>query len=174
MPSSIILYHQLNNFFSSIQVFYFIYFYFKYFTSLIFIYLFFFLFTFSLLIYFSFLFIFPILIYLFFIILFAIYLVYLTNFIILRIFSIFLKFRNLGIIIYFFTEFSVDRCAHAGTPADADLAAFNSTCYEFIVNKGGSFHEARSHCKSRGGDLIHGFTVRITNNKLNSKSSFSV
>ncbi|XP_044588526.1 sushi, von Willebrand factor type A, EGF and pentraxin domain-containing protein 1 isoform X2 [Cotesia glomerata] len=54
-------------------------------------------------------------------------------------------------------EFSIDRCAHAGTPADADIAAFDSTCYEFIVTKGGSFHDARNYCKSRSGDLVHGF-----------------
>jgi len=53
----------------------------------------------------------------------------------------------------------VDRCAHAGTPADADLSAFNSTCYEFVVKKGGSFQEARTYCKARGGDLVHGFKV---------------
>jgi len=58
-----------------------------------------------------------------------------------------------------FAEFSVDRCAHAGTPADADLTAFNSTCYEFVVKKGGSFQEARNYCKDRGGDLVHGFKV---------------
>lgn len=58
-----------------------------------------------------------------------------------------------------FAEFSVDRCAHAGTPADADLTAFNSTCYEFVVKKGGSFQEARNYCKGRGGDLVHGFKV---------------
>ncbi|XP_063986412.1 sushi, von Willebrand factor type A, EGF and pentraxin domain-containing protein 1 [Diachasmimorpha longicaudata] len=54
-------------------------------------------------------------------------------------------------------EFSIDRCAHAGTPAEADLAAFNSTCYEFVVTKGGSFQDARNYCKSRSGDLVHGF-----------------
>jgi len=58
-----------------------------------------------------------------------------------------------------FTEFSIDRCAHAGTPADVDLTAFNSTCYEFVVKKGGSFQEARNYCKARGGDLVHGFQV---------------
>ncbi|XP_029668396.1 sushi, von Willebrand factor type A, EGF and pentraxin domain-containing protein 1 [Formica exsecta] len=65
-------------------------------------------------------------------------------------------------------EFSIDRCAHAGTPADADLTAFNSTCYEFIVKKGGSFQEARNYCKNRGGDLVHGFqgvsSIFILNN----------
>ncbi|XP_008215827.1 sushi, von Willebrand factor type A, EGF and pentraxin domain-containing protein 1 [Nasonia vitripennis] len=54
-------------------------------------------------------------------------------------------------------EFSVDRCANAGTPADADLTAFNSTCYEFVTNKGDTFQQARNYCKSRGGDLVHGF-----------------
>lgn len=58
-----------------------------------------------------------------------------------------------------FTEFSVDKCAYVGTPADADLTAFNSTCYEFVVKKGGSFQEARNYCKARGGDLVHGFKV---------------
>lgn len=58
-------------------------------------------------------------------------------------------------------EFSIDRCAHAGTPADADLTAFNSTCYEFVVTKGGSFQDAKSYCKSRGGDLVHGFKVKL-------------
>jgi len=58
-----------------------------------------------------------------------------------------------------FTEFSIDRCAHANTPADADLTAFNSTCYEFMVKKGGSFEEARNYCKGLGGDLVHGFKV---------------
>ncbi|KAF7988440.1 hypothetical protein HCN44_001013 [Aphidius gifuensis] len=54
-------------------------------------------------------------------------------------------------------EFSIDRCAHAGTSADADIAPFNSTCYEFVVKKGGSYQDARNYCKSRGGDLAHGF-----------------
>ncbi|XP_029047436.1 E-selectin isoform X3 [Osmia bicornis bicornis] len=69
---------------------------------------------------------------------------------------------------WFFVEFSTDRCAYAGTPADADLAAFNSTCYEFVVKKGGSFQEARNYCRTRGGDLVHGFkgasSVYILNN----------
>lgn len=60
---------------------------------------------------------------------------------------------------FILAEFSVDKCAHAGTPADADLTAFNSTCYEFVVKKGGSFQEARNYCKARGGDLVHGFKV---------------
>uniref|UniRef100_A0ABD2WSD8 Sushi, von Willebrand factor type A, EGF and pentraxin domain-containing protein 1 n=1 Tax=Trichogramma kaykai TaxID=54128 RepID=A0ABD2WSD8_9HYME len=53
-------------------------------------------------------------------------------------------------------EFSVDKCAQAGTAADADLAAFNSTCYEFAFG-GKTFQAARSYCQSRGGDLVHGF-----------------
>lgn len=56
-------------------------------------------------------------------------------------------------------EFSVDRCANAGTPADADLTAFNSTCYEFVTDKGNTFQQARNYCKNRGGDLVHGFKV---------------
>ncbi|XP_014203613.1 sushi, von Willebrand factor type A, EGF and pentraxin domain-containing protein 1 [Copidosoma floridanum] len=54
-------------------------------------------------------------------------------------------------------EFAVDRCAHAGTPADADLAAFNSTCYEFVINRGDTFQQARNYCQARAGDLVHGF-----------------
>lgn len=57
--------------------------------------------------------------------------------------------------IVFFLEFSVDRCAPSGSPEDLQLAAFSRTCYEFGVNKGGSFVEARNQCKSRGGDLVH-------------------
>jgi hypothetical protein len=38
-----------------------------------------------------------------------------------------------------------------------EFAAFDRTCYEFnIGKKGGSFEEARSQCKKRGGDLAHG------------------
>lgn len=62
-------------------------------------------------------------------------------------------------VFFLFVEFSTDRCAYSGTPADADLAAFNSTCYEFVVKKGGSFQEARNYCRARGGDLVHGFQV---------------
>lgn len=57
------------------------------------------------------------------------------------------------------TEFSNDRCAPAGAPADIELAAFSRSCYEFNVAKGGSFEEARKQCQSHGGDLIHGFQV---------------
>ncbi|XP_058805446.1 sushi, von Willebrand factor type A, EGF and pentraxin domain-containing protein 1 isoform X1 [Phymastichus coffea] len=53
-------------------------------------------------------------------------------------------------------ELSADRCAHAGTPADAELAAFNSSCYEFVIGRGDSFQQARSYCQARGGDLVHG------------------
>lgn len=62
---------------------------------------------------------------------------------------------------FFVTEFSVDRCVQAGTSAEADLVTFNSTCYEFVIKKGGSFKEARTHCQSRGGDLVHGFKVGL-------------
>lgn len=55
----------------------------------------------------------------------------------------------------------MDRCAHAGTPADSDIAPFNSTCYEFVTNKGDSFQQARNYCQARGGDLVHGFKVRL-------------
>ncbi|KAJ2954182.1 hypothetical protein O0L34_g2416 [Tuta absoluta] len=54
-------------------------------------------------------------------------------------------------------EFSNDRCAPAGAPADVELAAFSKNCYEFNVNRGGSFDEARKQCQAHGGDLIHGF-----------------
>ncbi|KAJ8682121.1 hypothetical protein QAD02_017913 [Eretmocerus hayati] len=71
-------------------------------------------------------------------------------------------------------EFSADRCAHAGTPADADLAAFDSTCYEFVISKGDSFQQARSYCQAREGDLAHGFqgvaTTFILNNLERRKS----
>ncbi|XP_015517072.1 sushi, von Willebrand factor type A, EGF and pentraxin domain-containing protein 1 isoform X1 [Neodiprion lecontei] len=64
-------------------------------------------------------------------------------------------------------EFSVDRCASAGTPADTDIAAFNSTCYEFVVTKGGSFQDAKNYCQARGGDLVHGFMGASSNFILN-------
>ncbi|KAG7211173.1 hypothetical protein KM043_010494 [Ampulex compressa] len=54
-------------------------------------------------------------------------------------------------------EFSTERCARVGTSAEADLASFNSTCYEFVVKKGGSFQEARDYCRARTGDLVHDF-----------------
>lgn len=54
-------------------------------------------------------------------------------------------------------EFSNDRCVPAGAAEDVELAAFARTCYEFGVGRGGSFEEARAHCKRHGGDLVHGF-----------------
>ncbi|XP_017772932.1 PREDICTED: sushi, von Willebrand factor type A, EGF and pentraxin domain-containing protein 1 [Nicrophorus vespilloides] len=53
-------------------------------------------------------------------------------------------------------EFSIDRCAPKAAAADAELAAFARTCYEFRVNRGGSFAEARNYCKGFNGDLAHG------------------
>jgi hypothetical protein len=44
----------------------------------------------------------------------------------------------------------------SGAADDVELAAFDRTCYEFSVGRGGSFEEARSHCKKHGGDLVHG------------------
>ncbi|XP_067002634.2 P-selectin [Anabrus simplex] len=54
-------------------------------------------------------------------------------------------------------EFSNDRCAPPGSPADVELSAFDRTCYEFNVGRGGSFAEARTHCQKHGGDLAYGF-----------------
>ncbi|KAJ8897059.1 hypothetical protein PR048_002405 [Dryococelus australis] len=53
-------------------------------------------------------------------------------------------------------EFSNDRCAPPGSAPDVELASFERTCYEFSVARGGSFSEARAHCKSHGGDLVYG------------------
>lgn len=44
----------------------------------------------------------------------------------------------------------------SGAADDVELSAFDRTCYEFSVGRGGSFEEARSHCKKHGGDLVHG------------------
>lgn len=66
------------------------------------------------------------------------------------------------IIILFFVEFSVDRCAPRTAPEDAQLAAFARTCYEFGVGRGGSFAEAQAYCKSHSGDLVHGMTQAAT------------
>jgi hypothetical protein len=54
------------------------------------------------------------------------------------------------------SEFSNDRCVPSGAADDIELSAFDRTCYEFSVGRGGSFEEARSHCKKHGGDLVHG------------------
>ncbi|XP_022905364.1 P-selectin [Onthophagus taurus] len=59
-------------------------------------------------------------------------------------------------------EFSIDRCAPRLAPEDAQLAAFDHTCYEFGVGRGGSFDEARSYCRGHGGDLVHGMTQAAT------------
>ncbi|RZC43271.1 sushi, von Willebrand factor type A, EGF and pentraxin domain-containing protein 1, partial [Asbolus verrucosus] len=59
-------------------------------------------------------------------------------------------------------EFSIDRCAPRGAPEDVQLAAFERMCYEFGVTRGGSFAEARNHCKSHNGDLIHGMSSSAT------------
>jgi len=54
------------------------------------------------------------------------------------------------------SEFSNDRCVPVGAADDIELSAFDRTCYEFSVGRGGSFEEARSHCKKHRGDLVHG------------------
>ncbi|CAL4126212.1 unnamed protein product, partial [Meganyctiphanes norvegica] len=51
-------------------------------------------------------------------------------------------------------EFSKDRCS-AKTEL-SQLGIFNKTCYEFQTKSGGTFANARKHCQSRGGDLVHG------------------
>src|SRR5699024_4677799 len=35
------------------------------------------------------------------------------------------------------------------------ITSFNQTCFEFQTQRGGSFQDADSYCKSRGGFLIH-------------------
>lgn len=61
-------------------------------------------------------------------------------------------------------EFSVDRCASRSAPADAQITAFARTCYEFGVNKGGSFEDARATCRKGhpGGDLVHSMSPAAT------------
>lgn len=61
-----------------------------------------------------------------------------------------------------FPEFSVDRCAPKTASEDAQIAAFARTCYEFGVNRGGSFAEARAYCQSHNGDLAHGMSPGST------------
>lgn len=63
---------------------------------------------------------------------------------------------NYHCLLFFLSEFSIDRCAPRSAPEDAQLAAFSRTCYEFGVGRGGSFAEARAYCKSHNGDLVHG------------------
>ncbi|PSN44564.1 hypothetical protein C0J52_12430 [Blattella germanica] len=60
-------------------------------------------------------------------------------------------------------EFSNDRCVPTGAADDIELSAFDRTCYEFSVGRGGSFEEARNHCKKHGGDLVHGLKGPISN-----------
>lgn len=52
-------------------------------------------------------------------------------------------------------EFSNERCTPPGSSDEIDLSSFSGTCYEFSINRGGSFEVAREHCKKHGGDLIH-------------------
>ncbi|XP_049819209.1 sushi, von Willebrand factor type A, EGF and pentraxin domain-containing protein 1 [Aethina tumida] len=59
-------------------------------------------------------------------------------------------------------EFSVDRCAPKTASEDAQIAAFARTCYEFGVNRGGSFADARAYCQSHNGDLAHGMSPGST------------
>lgn len=56
----------------------------------------------------------------------------------------------------------MDRCAPRLAPEDAQLSAFDHTCYEFGVGRGGSFEEARTQCKKHGGDLVHAMTPAAT------------
>ena len=59
------------------------------------------------------------------------------------------------------SEFSSNRC---GNPVDhQQIASFNQTCYEFQTQRGGSFVDADSYCKSRGGLLIHSITDMTQN-----------
>lgn len=68
--------------------------------------------------------------------------------------------------LFFSPEFSNDRCAPSGAPAEIELAAFSRNCYEFNVAKGMSFDDARRQCQAQGGDLIHGFQVRATDSNM--------
>jgi len=54
-------------------------------------------------------------------------------------------------------EFSVDRCAPGSASEHADVAVFDNRCYEFNVNRGASFADARQKCQATGGDIVHGF-----------------
>ncbi|GBN01312.1 CUB and sushi domain-containing protein 1 [Araneus ventricosus] len=51
-------------------------------------------------------------------------------------------------------EISSGRCGNQLEPLE--LTTFSRTCYEFQVQKGGSFDTARDYCKARGGLLLHG------------------
>jgi hypothetical protein len=52
-------------------------------------------------------------------------------------------------------EFSIDRCAPGSS--SNDVAVFDNKCYEFNVNRGASFAEARQKCQATSGDIVHGF-----------------
>lgn len=59
---------------------------------------------------------------------------------------------------YFLIEFSIDRCAPGSSSTQTDVAVFDNRCYEFNVNRGASFIDARQKCQaSGGGDIVHGF-----------------
>ncbi|GFX80181.1 CUB and sushi domain-containing protein 3 [Trichonephila clavipes] len=51
-------------------------------------------------------------------------------------------------------EISSGRCGNQLEPLE--LTTFSRTCYEFQVQKGGSFDAARDYCVARGGLLLHG------------------
>lgn len=61
-------------------------------------------------------------------------------------------------------EFSTDRCA-SEKAASAEISSFDRNCYEFNIDKGASFLDARAKCQASGGDLVHGFRG-ITNTFL--------
>jgi len=65
-------------------------------------------------------------------------------------------FESIFLVNVHVSEFSNDRCVPSGAADDIELSAFDRTCYEFSVGRGGSFEEARSHCKKHRGDLVHG------------------
>lgn len=51
----------------------------------------------------------------------------------------------------------MDRCAPGSASEHADVAVFDNRCYEFNVNRGASFADARQKCQATGGDIVHGF-----------------
>ncbi|KFM61407.1 CUB and sushi domain-containing protein 3, partial [Stegodyphus mimosarum] len=51
-------------------------------------------------------------------------------------------------------EISPGRCGNQLEPLE--LTTFSKTCYEFQVQKGGSFDTAEDYCRARGGLLLHG------------------
>lgn len=59
--------------------------------------------------------------------------------------------------VYSTEEFSIDRCAPGSSSAQTDVAVFDNKCYDFNVNRGASFAEARQKCQATGGDIVHGF-----------------